>query len=33
LRSSKIIAMSPANLKIAERLASTTNRSLSGIFR
>jgi len=25
--------MSPANLKIAERLASTTNRSLSGIFR
>jgi hypothetical protein len=27
------ISMSPADLKIAERLARTTNRSLSGVFR
>ena len=27
------ISMSPADLKVAERLARATNRSLSGVFR
>jgi predicted transcriptional regulator len=27
------ISMSPADLKVAERLAKTTNRSLSGVLR